>query len=411
MKTNLARIIKDFEILSGFTATPGQGLTRLTFSQEDRKAREYIKEQLASLGLAVREDAAGSIIARIEGSVKGPVVLVGSHFDSVKNGGEFDGQAGVIAALETARVIVENGIKTNYPLEIVALVEEEGGGFGAGLYGSRAMAGLVTVEQLQNNKNAAGQSMYDAMREFGFNPDNISAAKRCKEELRAFIEMHIEQGPVLEKYKQQIGIVEFIVGIHQLKIRVSGRPDHAGTTPMDMRADALDTAARVIAQISKIAQKAGHDTVATVGTLSLKPGAPNIVPAEVLFTVDIRSPQIQSIYAVKGQICGLLQEITHETGVRYEVVPVIEIDPVQLNPQIISGIEDKCKMLNYSSRKMVSGAGHDAMIMAGLTDVGLIFVPSKEGRSHCPEEWTAYEDVQKGIEIVLNTVLDIAQIN
>jgi len=411
MQTNLLRIKKDLEELAKYNATPGNGLTRFSLTEEDQKARKYLKKEMKLLGIEVYEDAAGTIIGRIEGEIKdGPVVMLGSHFDSVKNGGNFDGSAGVITGLEVARVIKENNIKTKYPIEIIGMIEEEGGRFGSGVFGSRAMVGKVTKEQLINNKDENGVSMYDAMQDFGINPEDIDKAKRDKSKLRAFIELHIEQGPILEKFNQNIGIVDFIVGIHEFKVIIKGRPDHAGTTPMDMRANPLDTAAKVISRISDYAKNAGEGTVATVGVLNVKPGAANIVPSEVMFTVDIRSKNSDCIDKVGKEIEELLKVETEDTEVKYEIVNMLNVKPVKLSEHIIEKFSNNCEKLGFSNRKMLSGAGHDAMIMAEITDVGLLFVPSKDGRSHCPEEWTDYEDLQKGIEVVLNTVLDIAEV-
>lgn len=411
MRTKLERIKRDIEELAKCNDTPGRGLTRFSFSEAYKNARAYLKKEMEEIGLLVYEDRAGSIFGRIEGlEHHAPIVMVGSHFDSVRNGGNFDGPAGVIAALETARVIKENNIKVRYPIEIVAMIEEEGGRFGAGVYASRAMVGKVTREQLINNKDEKGISMYEAMKECGFDPDRIEEARRAPEGLRSFIELHIEQGPVLEKNNVNIGIVDYIVGIHEFKVTLKGRPDHAGTTPMDMRANPMDAAARVIGSISNYAVDAGEGTVATVGYMQTRPGAANIVPEEVVFTVDIRSKNQACIDKVYEQIEeGLINE-TQGIEVSYEITSMLSVEPVMLSPDVLNFINKNCEKLNYSSKTMLSGAGHDAMVMAGITDVGLIFVPSKNGRSHCPEEWTDYTDLQKGVEVVLHTVLDLAEV-
>jgi len=258
MQSKLVRIKKDIEELAKFNSTPEKGLTRFSFTNEDKKAREYLANEMKVIGLKVYEDAAGSLIGRIDGELQdGPVIMVGSHFDSVKNGGNFDGPAGVVMALEIMRVLEENNVKTKHPVEFIAMIEEEGGRFGSGVFGSRAMAGRVSYEDLLNNKDADGITMAEAFEEFGFNPEEIEKAKRDPEKLKAFIELHIEQGPVLEKEGKDVGLVSFIVGINQIRVKVKGRPDHAGTTPMDMRKDALSSASEVIAQIKDFAVK-GH---------------------------------------------------------------------------------------------------------------------------------------------------------
>jgi len=335
--------------------------------------------------------------------------MIGSHFDSVKNGGNFDGPAGVIMALEILRVLDENKIKTKYPLEFVAMIEEEGGRFGGGVFGSRAMTGQVDYQELLEFKDEAGISMAEAFKDFGFDPKKIKEAKRDPEKLKAFIELHIEQGPVLENEKKDVGIVDFIVGINQIRVKVEGRADHAGTTPMNMRKDALSSAAELISEIKNFALEAGSGTVATVGSLEVKPGAANIVPAEVEFSVDIRSKELNCIKEVRNKIDQALSDIKSEYDLSYSVKDMLMVEPVELSQEIFKSFKEEAKNLDLNAREMISGAGHDAMIMAAITDVGLIFVPSKDGRSHTPEEWTDYEDLQKGIELIYHTVLKVGE--
>lgn len=410
MLTKLERIKNDIENLREFNATPENGLTRFSLTEEDRGARNYLKKELQKLDVEIYEDAAGSLVARREGTVKdAPVVMIGSHFDSVKNGGHFDGPAGVIMALEILRVMEENDVKTKYPIEFVAMIEEEGGRFGGGVFGSRAMTGQVDYQELLDFKDADGISMAEAFVDFGFDPKKIKEAKRDPKELKAFIELHIEQGPVLENEKKDVGIVDFIVGINQIRVKVEGRADHAGTTPMEMRKDALSSAAEVISEIKNFALAAGSGTVATVGTLDVKPGAANIVPAEVEFSVDIRSKKLSCIQEVRDKIENALAAIKAEYAVGYSVQNMLMIEPVELSQEIFNTFKEESKRIGLNSKEMISGAGHDAMIMAAITDVGLIFVPSKNGRSHTPEEWTDYGDLQKGIELIYHTVLKVGE--
>lgn len=412
MKTVLGRIQKDIENLSKFNETPGKGLTRMSFTEEDKGAREYIKGQMKLSGLNVYEDAAGTIVGRLEGSLKdGPIVMVGSHYDSVKNGGNFDGPAGVVAALEIARVMDEKNLKPKYPIEFVAMIEEEGARFGGCLFASRAMVGDVSRESLDEFKDSDGISIAQAMKGFGFDPEKIEEAKRNPEDLKAFLELHIEQGPVLENHKNEIGIVDYIVGTNTIEVIVKGRPDHAGTTPMAIRADALDAASKVISCISDFAKDTGEGTVATVGTLSLNPGSSNIVPGEVKFTVDIRSKKDKYIQEVRNKIEKSLNEVCITKGVEYNIIDKVKVLPAELSKDIIYKLIKYSDKLGFEKEIMVSGAGHDAMVMSLITDVGLIFVPSKDGRSHCPEEWTDYEDLQKGIEVLYETIIDISQVH
>lgn len=408
MEAKLERLERDLKALAQFTATPGAGVTRFSFTPEDRAAREYIKAEMAKAGLSVREDAAGTVIGRREGEVAGPVVMVGSHFDSVKHGGPFDGTAGVVAALEIARALQEHNVKTRYPIEFIAMIEEEGGRFGGGLFGSRAMAGKVSQEELVRNKDAQGISTAEAMAAFGFPPENIKAAERRPEDLKAFFELHIEQGPVLEAEGIDVGVVDTIVGIVEYEVEITGRPDHAGTTPMTMRADALVAASRVIQAVERLAREAGGGAVGTVGRLEVAPGAANIVPGRVRFTVDFRAKDGRTL----ADLVAGLKKALHEAcqgEVTFNLTEKLSVPPVVLPESIRELFVREAEARGISTKVMLSGAGHDAMVLAGLTDVGLIFVPSRGGRSHCPEEWTDYAALKKGVDVLLGTILQIAE--
>jgi len=408
VEAKVERLQRDIEALAQFTATPGAGVTRFSFTPEDRAAREYIKAEMARAGLTVREDAAGTVIGRREGEVPGPVVMVGSHFDSVKHGGPFDGTAGVVAALEIARVLQEHNVKTRYPIEFIAMIEEEGGRFGGGLFGSRAMAGKVSREELLRNKDAQGISTAEAMAAFGFPPENIKAAERRPEDLKAFFELHIEQGPVLEAAGIDVGVVETIVGIVEYEVEIGGRPDHAGTTPMTMRADALVAASRVVQAVERLAREAGGGAVGTVGRLEVAPGAANIVPGRVRFTVDFRAKDGRTLADLVAGLKTALHEAC-QGELTFTLTEKLSVPPVVLPEAIRALLVREAEARGISTKVMLSGAGHDAMVMAGLTDVGLIFVPSRGGRSHCPEEWTDYAALKKGVDVLLGTILQIAE--
>jgi len=410
MKTKVERIKKDIEELAKFNSSTEGGLTRFSLTREDRMAREYLKDQLCKLDVKIYEDNAGTLFARREGTdPQAPAIMIGSHFDSVKNGGNFDGPAGVVMALEIFRALEENNIKTRYPLEFVAMIEEEGGRFGSGVFGSRAMAGVVDYDQLERNRDRDGISMAQALRDFGFEPEKVAEAKRNKEDVKAFIELHIEQGPILEKEGKDLGIVDFIVGINEFRVQVDGRPDHAGTTPMDMRADALGVASKVVAEIDSYPVPENNGTVATVGVLEIKPGAANIVPAQVVFTVDIRSKDEGSIANVKKKIMARLEALTEGTDVTYTVTEMLDVKPVKMNEEMVRLFKESAEEKGFTYRNMLSGAGHDAMVMAAVTEVGLVFVPSRDGRSHCKEEWTDYDQLQKGIELIYDTILKLGE--
>ncbi|NLG87085.1 MAG: Zn-dependent hydrolase [Firmicutes bacterium] len=410
METNVQRIKQDIEQLAQFTATPKEGVTRFSFTPEDRAARNYIKDEMQRAGLAVSEDAAGTVIGRRQGQVEGPTVMLGSHFDSVKHGGAFDGTAGVVVAMEIARVLNEHNITTHYPIEFIAMIEEEGGRFGGGLFASRAMAGMVTEEELIGHCDEAGVSLAQAMREFGLDPANIKAAQRRPEELKAFFELHVEQGPILESEGTALGLVEAIVGLKTYQVKITGRPDHAGTTPIHMRADALLAASEVVQQVRQIARDVGGGAVGTVGKMEVLPGASNIVPGEVHFTVDLRSHRESALEELSQRFQAALKEAcSKEEGLSYTLTTKLDAKPAQLSDQLRNVIAEEAKARGISAKTMISGAGHDTQIMATLTDAALIFVPSKGGRSHCPEEWTDYADLKKGADVLLGAVLAVAE--
>lgn len=407
---NIDRIIKDIETLAGFTSTPGAGVTRLSFSEEDRRAREYIKEEMEKAGLKVYEDAAGAVFGKREGTKKrgkkAAPIMIGSHFDSVPHGGAFDGTAGVVTALEIARIMNEHDMVTEHPVEFAAFVEEEGSRFGSGLYCSRAIKGDVTVDDLKNAVDSGGISMYQAMKDFGLNPDDIASAKRDKDSIAAFIELHIEQGPVLEHDGIDIGVVDSIVGISEYDVEITGSPDHAGTTPMELRHDALVEAADLIIYVNELAKTAGIGTVGTVGKIKLEPGAANVVPGKVTFTVDIRSGEQEIIDDIWNKIKDGVYSL-NEKGFATNSINRLYVTPVILDGNIKSLIEDSAQKLGYSYKRMVSGAGHDAMVVSSLAPTAMVFVPSKNGKSHCPEEATDYQDLAKGIEVVLQTLFSL----
>jgi allantoate deiminase len=403
------RIQRHLEQLAQFTATPGQGTTRMSYSVQDKQARDYLKAEMQAVGLQVREDAIGNIYGRLDGEQSDlPPVMIGSHFDSVPNGGAFDGPAGVVMGLEIATRFHQLGLKPYYPLEIVALVEEEGASFGGGLLASRAIAGLVTPEDLKTMRDSQGISAAERMQAAGFNADKVGEVVRRPGQIKAFIELHIEQGPVLEQAGEDVGLVDVIVGISQLVITVKGKAGHAGTTPMNHRADALLAACQIIQQVPQLAIEAGDATVATVGKLQVYPNGANVIPDKVVFTVDVRSKNEDKLRWVLEQIDSVAAASVGQ-GIETQVERMLFVKPTQLNKDIFGLLRSNSEELGLASRTMVSGAGHDAMIFAGITDVGLVFVPSKNGLSHHPDEWTDYDQIEKGIDVIFATVKQLTK--
>jgi allantoate deiminase len=401
------RIEQHINQIGEYTATPGKGTTRLTYSQEDLKARNYIKGKMREYGLEVREDGFGNIFGKLEGSLKdAPSVMVGSHFDSVPHGGSYDGPAGVVAALEVAGLFAKNNLTPKYPLEVVALVEEEGARFGGGLMGSRGMVGLLGEEDFHNLRDSKGVSTVEAMAEIGLDPS--LPKKRDPKTMKAFLELHIEQGPILEEKEIPIGVVEAIVGLTQLEVTVKGQAGHAGTTPMDRRADALVAAANIIAHLPGLAEEEGAGTVITTGRLNVYPNGANVIPDEVVFSVDIRSGKEENVLSVIEKTKCLVHSFS-ENGIQTTIEQILYIQPKELNPDIRSLLKEKSEAMEIQYCSINSGAGHDAMVLSDYTDVGMLFIPSKNGLSHCPEEWSDSEDIARAVQIFYETAKSLTE--
>jgi allantoate deiminase len=393
-----ARIEKHIDTIATFTASPGKGTTRLTYSKEDLQARNYIKAKMKELGLEVREDGFGNIFGKLKGSIENaPSVLIGSHFDSVPNGGSYDGPAGVVAGLEVAALFSKNNLTPKYPLEVIALVEEEGSRFGGGLMGSRGIVGLLSEEDFKNLKDRDGITTVEAMEKIALDPS--LPKKRDPKTVKAYLELHIEQGPILEEKNIPIGVVEAIVGLTQLEVTVEGRAGHAGTTPMDRRSDALVAAARMIAQMPEFAVGEGQGTVITTGRLNVFPNGANVIPDKVVFTVDIRSGKEENVKNVMQKVKELVDSYS-KNGIDTSVEEQLYIQPKAMNKDIMSLLKRKSSELDIPYCSINSGAGHDAMVFSDFTSVGMLFIPSKDGLSHCPEEWSDSLHIANAVHIL-----------
>ncbi|MFS0599127.1 Zn-dependent hydrolase [Peribacillus frigoritolerans] len=391
------RIEKQINDLSEFTSTPGEGTTRLTYSKEDLLTRNYIKNKMMEYGLTVQEDGFGNIFGKLDGTLKdAPSVLLGSHFDSVPNGGAYDGPAGVIVALEVAGLFAENHLTPKYPLEIVALIEEEGARFGGGLMGSRGIVGTLSEESFKNLKDKDGITTIEAMSKIGL--DFSLPKRRNPNSIKAFLELHIEQGPILEEKNIPIGVVEAIVGLTQFEVTIEGKAGHAGTTPMDRRTDALVAAAQIISQLPSFAIEEGEGTVITTGRLDVLPNGANVIPNKVVFSVDIRSSKEEHINNVIRRMKELIESYQVQ-GIHSTAEQLLYMPPKILSNEIKDLLKDKSSDLEIPYCSIDSGAGHDAMVFSDVTDVGMLFVPSKAGLSHCPEEWSDARHLANGVQI------------
>lgn len=407
MEVRIDRIKQDLEVINSFTAPHGQGITRFTFSKEYMGALSYVKKELEKIGAAVSICRAGNVRGRFPGSEKGkPAVMLGSHIDTVREGGRFDGALGVVAALETARVIAEKKISHRHPIDIVIFAEEEGSRFGSVLTGSRAWIGKLGPENLRQLKDQDGVGYLNALEQAGLviEEDSILEA----DQIKAMLELHIEQSVVLERKGLQIGVVEAIAGIKQFLVTIQGIANHAGATPMGYRFDALQGAARVVLSVEEIAaEKAGGNTVGTVGFIHCIPGQANVIPGKVEFTLDIRDTEPSVLDDTVKKIKEAIERICKDRGLRFEKKLRSDTPPIHLSRNMVDLIEKVARGKDVPFLRMASGAVHDSSTLAELTAVGMIFVPSRDGRSHCPEEYTDLRDIKVGADILLTLALEL----
>ena len=401
------RLSRDIEILRTFTATPGSGVTRLSYTKEEALAREYIKNRMQEAGLTVREHPTGNIIGRMAGRDDSLApVMTGSHYDTVLSGGAYDGVAGVVTAIEAAHSFKEEGFVPERPIEVIAFVEEEGSRFHHGLLGSEGLIGNLTKEAMLSAKDNGGICAYDAMKAAGHDPDAIPSHAIGKGDLHAFVELHIEQGPVLENEGTEIGIVTCINSMNYGHVTVKGRADHAGTTPMDARVDALRGAAVFMERFYALAEALGN-TTATVGKMDVYPGSANVVPGEVAFTVDFRSTDMTRVKRMHDFVRESADNPPFP-GISMEFHMLSEAPATDLDEEIQSVIETEAGAHGFSTKRMPSGAGHDAMNMATVCPTGMIFIPSTFG-SHNPKEFASEEAIEKGAKVLANTLKRLAK--
>jgi hydantoinase/carbamoylase family amidase len=401
------RVANDLAALAGIGALDGGGITRLAFSDEDRVARAYIMEQMERAGLTVRVDAAGNIFGRREGRSPGaPAVLSGSHLDTVPRGGSLDGALGVVAALEAARAVGLAGLELARPLEVVVFTDEEGVRFNNfGLTGSRALLGTLDIDELEASHDSEGTSVATAMRRWGLDPARVHEARRDGSTIHAFVELHIEQGAVLDAAHLPVGVVTGIAAPANVTLRLSGVADHAGATPMDLRHDALTGAAEVILAAERIARhEVGPPAVATVGQLDVVPGASNVIPGQVTLVVDVRHVSASERDRAITRIEQEAARIAQRRNLRAETVGLTRVEPAELSPAVVETIEAACIALDVPHMRLPSGAAHDAMNVRRIAPTGMIFVPSVQGRSHCPEELTRVEDIVAGVCVLAETL-------
>ena len=395
--------------LAKFGANPEGGVSRVAFSAADIAGREYISKLMREAGLVVRVDTAGNIIGRREGSdPKLPVIMTGSHIDSVPGGGNYDGDVGVLGAIEVAQVLQERGVRLRHALEIVSFTDEEGG-----LIGSLAMTGRLEPAALDVMSHS-GKTIREGLRAVGGDPERLEQSRRKPGELKAFIELHIEQGAVLDESDVDIGVVEGIVGIRWWDVTINGVANHAGTTPMNRRRDALMSAAEVVLAVNRVATSMPGRQVATVGRIRAEPGAPNVIPGTVVMSLEIRDLEAKKISEVFDAIHAEASKIAQarQTPITFTELKVAS-EPAPTDERMRGIISKAATSLGLTHMLMPSGAGHDAQDMTHIAPTGMIFVPSVGGVSHSPKELTSSKDMANGANVLLQTVraIDRGELN
>ncbi|MDF2179437.1 Zn-dependent hydrolase [Aliiglaciecola sp. CAU 1673] len=404
----LSRLQNDLLELAHIGYDPiSKGINRPGFSEADMQARRWLMDKLEKEGFSAALDSAGNVIGSLYPDWDGPVVAMGSHIDSVPCGGMFDGTLGVLAGLECMRVARDLKLDLKFPFEIYAFAEEEGR-FG-GMMGVQAITGQLTPDWLEKAHDASHKLLKDEMEKCGLNAIDALNARVDPKHFHAFLELHIEQGPVLERIGKPIGVVEAISGVYKWLVRLIGKANHAGTAPMDMRSDAFMGLADFAHEIPRIISEEGTDkSRLTVGKVELKPGYAHTVPGEAEFTLVGRDTDPQIMRNLADACRKVLSSIARKHNLMFEFEQMSWLEPQAMSDQVVKAFCNQAKKLELEHVVMPSGAGHDAQYMAQVTPTGMIFVPSVGGVSHAPDEWTHWQDIEKGANLLLQTALHYA---
>lgn len=414
IKISRENIKKGLFTLHTFDSTPElPGNTRLLFSDEDMSARSYLKELMQEIGLIVREDSIGNIFGTLPGTDSSlPPVWSGSHFDTVINGGMYDGTVGTIGILEACRYIKKSGFSHKRDIVAVLFTSEESVRFGIGCIGSHALVGELSIEDTQNLKDDQGVSLYDAMRQRGYDTSKFSSISKKKGDIFAFLELHIEQGPILEQLEIPIGIVTGITAPSYLSVIIKGEQRHAGSTPMNARKDSLCAFAEIVLELESIARSYAHPNIcATIGKVHVSPNASNVIAGETKFTIDLRSIDMEIKDKMINDILCFFSYLEKKRNITISYRIDSNDTPMFSSPKLVEQIEKTCSEKNLLYHKMNSGAYHDALLMAHIAPMAMIFVPSKDGISHDPAEFTEIEQITVGTEVLAHTLLKIANLD
>ncbi len=382
------------EVLGAIGQQPEGGIVRPVYSPAWLEAREQLATFMHTAGLDAHEDAMGNLFGRLRGSDESHTILTGSHFDTVPLGGKFDGALGILAGIVALQALHENLGKPRRSLEVVALCEEEGSRFPAHCWGTKGILGLIDPAELDEVRDAQGIPVAEAMRAVGLAPERYREARRT--DLEAFFELHIEQGRILFDEGIDLGIVTAITGLQHLWITVRGRADHAGTTPMDLRHDAMQGAAQMAVEITHLVEQTGRPAVVTMGKWDVKPGAVNVVPGEVSFSVDVRHPKEETLQDLITAIRAQCETIAQERNLSISIKITGKSLPCKMDPGLQAELVKAAEAFGATWKWLPSGAGHDSQIMARHLPTAMLFVPSVEGRSHSSTEYTTIEDAARG---------------
>ncbi len=407
LRVDAKRLQADLDHLAGIGRAADHGIYRMAFSDGDMAARDWLKGRIGDAGLDLYVDGAANIHARLGWDDTRPSVMTGSHIDTVPGAGHLDGALGVVVGLECLRRLKESGASLRLPLEAVSFTDEEGR-FG-GLFGSQAICGHLTPEHIHKACDLGGMTITEAMATRGLNATEALRARRRPESVHAFVELHIEQGPVLDRRGVRVGVVDAIAGLFKWDVSLIGIANHAGTTPMDMRNDAFQGLAELGGEIPRILEEMGSPrSVATIGRVELFPGAANVVPGRAEFSLEVRDTDPEVLTSLADAFRRALSAIARRRGLMFEFKILSELSPVKCDAGVVQTITEAAAALGVTPLPMASGAVHDTQIMAGITRAAMVFVPSRAGRSHSPAEWTPWEDIELGANVLLNTLYRLA---
>lgn len=398
---NQQRLTSDLKELGQIGRLQRGGITRHALTNADREARHWLSQRMREAGLSVSMDGSANVIGTLDcGSPRAPSVVIGSHLDTVPQGGMFDGALGVLAGLECARAIQEQGETLPWHLQVINFTDEEGY-YNAGTFGSRAMLGMVSEEELYQHKTGT-TCIADALTALNLSPASVLKARRPVADFRAYFELHIEQSTRLERGGYDVGIVTGITGIYRYLVSILGQAGHAGTTPMPSRDDALVKAAPLFSLLPEWCQARTSELVATIGQVELVPGAVNVIPGECKCTVELRAMDSEHMRKIKERLASYVEERPPS-----HMSVVLEKDSVPMDATLVSALEEAARCVKHC--RMPSWAGHDAQSFATNVPTAMLFVPSQNGASHCPEEWTEFEQAARGAQVLLDAICQLAK--